>query len=107
MSVLPYVSSNEVNYVAFKLPTEEYHNEIYEHLKNQFVPDKGIKKFDQEYFQKIKGESKSHPWMGNPNEVSIHTFLRNQIHHRADNGAPDIDELASSIEKMREFALQD
>lgn len=107
LSVLPYVSSNEVNYVAFKLPTEEYHNEIYEHLKNQFVPDKGIKKFDQEYFQKIKGESKSHPWMGNPNEVSIHTFLRNQIHHRADNGAPDIDELASSIEKMREFALQD
>jgi len=25
LSVLPYVSANEVNFVAFKLATEEYH----------------------------------------------------------------------------------
>ena len=30
--VLPYVSANEVNFVAFGLATEEYHNELYEEL---------------------------------------------------------------------------
>jgi hypothetical protein len=50
------------------------------------------KTFDIEYFQNTKGEAKEHPWMGYPNEVSIHTYIRNQIHHRADNGAPDIKE---------------
>lgn len=106
-SVLDYISANEVNFVAFGLPTEEYHNELYEQLFKKHASTNSIKPFDIEYFQTAKGESKEYPWKGNPNEVSIHTFLRNQIHHRADNGAPDIKELKESIRSMRSYIIDE
>lgn len=104
-SVLDYTSANEVNYVAFGLPTEEYHNELYGQLFKNHARTNSIKTFDIEYFQNTKREAKEHPWMGYPNEVSIHTYIRNQIHHRADNGTPDIKELEESIKRMRDFIL--
>jgi hypothetical protein len=104
-SVLDYTSANEVNYVAFGLPTEEYHNELYEQLFKNHARTNSIKTFDIEYFQNTKREAKEHPWMGYPNEVSIHTYIRNQIHHKADNGTPDIKELEESIKRMRDFIL--
>lgn len=107
MSVLDYISANEVNFVAFGLQTEEYHNELYEQLLKKHASTNHIKHFDMEFFQTTKGESKEYAWKGNPNEVSIHTFLRNQIHHRSDNGAPDIKELGKSIQKMRDFIIED
>jgi len=106
-SVLDYISANEVNFVAFGLPTEEYHNELYEQLFKKHASTNSIKPFDMEFFQTAKGELKKYPWKGNPNEVSIHTFLRNQIHHRFDNGAPNIKELEKSIQKMRDFIIED
>lgn len=106
-SVLDYTSANEVNFVAFGLPTEEYHNELYEHLFKQHATSNYIKPFDIDYFQNTKGEAKEYPWMGTPNEVSLHTFLRNQIHHRADNGAPDVNKLKESIIKMRDFIVEE
>mgnify|MGYP000636853793 CR=1 FL=1 len=106
-SVLDYISANEVNFVAFGLPTEEYHNELYEQLFKKHASTNNIKPFDIEYFQTAKGESKGYPWKGNPNEVSLHTFLRNQIHHRADNGAPDIIGMEESIIKMRSFIIEE
>jgi hypothetical protein len=100
---LSYVSSNEINFIAFQLPTEEYHNELYEELKGVHAPSQRIKDFDKNYFQSAKSESASYPWMGNPNEVSLHTFVRNQIHHRKDCGAVIISDLETSINKMRQF----
>ncbi|MBI4971454.1 MAG: ATP-binding protein, partial [Candidatus Omnitrophica bacterium] len=100
--VLPYISSNEINYLAFGLPTEEYHNELYEELKHLKADDKGIKDFDRVYFQTEKGESASFPWMGNPNEVSLHTFVRNQIHHQKDNGKAEQSNLRKKKKKMRQ-----
>ncbi|MBQ2909894.1 MAG: AAA family ATPase [Bacilli bacterium] len=100
---LSYVSSNEVNYIAFNLATEEYHNELYEELKDKYGSNVGIKQFDNDYFVTQKGELKNCAWMGNPNEVSVHTFIRNQIHHRKDNGVANYDDLQNSIDKMRNF----
>ena len=102
-ALLPYPSANEVNYVAFKLATEEYHNELYEQLKLKNGENKSIKQFDTEYFITVKGETKTSPWKSNQNEVSIHTFLRNQIHHRIENGQAAYENLELSIEKMREY----
>lgn len=114
--VLDYVSANEINFIAFGLATEEYHNELYEELIFKYgqeeiekkdgtkeIITKAIKKFDIDFFQNEKQETKNSPWKGNQNEVTIHTFLRNQIHHQKDNGKPNITGLKSSIEKMREF----
>lgn len=100
---LPYLSANEVNFVAFNLATEEYHNELYEGLKDLHGSNMGYKAFDNDFFVNNNGESKSSPWMGNDNEVSIHTFIRNQIHHRADNGVAGYDDLLNSIETLRTF----
>lgn len=103
LAVLPYVSANEVNFIAFKLATEEYHNELYESLMQLKAISNKIKDFDISFFQSEKGEAKNSPWMGHQNEVSMHTFLRNQIHHRADNGKARYQDLKLSIEKMRVY----
>lgn len=106
LSVLPYVSSNEVNFVAFNLATEEYHNELYERLMQLKATSNRIKEFDVSFFQNEKEEPKNSPWMGHQNEVSIHTYLRNQIHHQADNGKAEYEQLKLSIEKMREYLTE-
>ena len=104
-ALLPYASANEINFVAFKLATEEYHNELYEQLKQIEGENKSIKNFDNDFFVGVKGEDKNSPWKGHQNEVSIHTFLRNQIHHQAENGKADYENLKLSIEKMREYLV--
>lgn len=105
--LLPYLSSNEINFISFGLATEEYHNELYEGLMQLNSSNNKIKEFDISYFQRLKEEPKNSPWMGHENEVSIHTFIRNQIHHRADNGAVKYDELYESIKKLRTFLKED
>ena len=100
---LSYNSANEINYLAFNLATEEYHNELYEELKNRYGANLGIKDFDTQFFINNQGETKSYPWKGNPNEVSLHTYIRNQIHHQADNGKPSLIDLESSIGIMRNY----
>lgn len=101
--VLSYVSANETNFLAFNLATEEYHNELYEELKSAHGVSKDYKQFDNSFFVTAKGEPKNSPWRGNQNEVSVHTFIRNQIHHRNENGKANYNDLKSSIEKMRGF----
>jgi AAA15 family ATPase/GTPase len=106
LALLPYVSANEVNFIAFKLATEEYHNELYERLMQLKAINNKIKDFDISFFQTEKGEPKNSPWMGHQNEVSIHTFIRNQIHHRAENGKAEYNNLKASIEKMRQYLIE-
>jgi len=100
--VLPYTSANEVNFLAFDLATEEYHNELYEELR-YINGDKQIKPLDNDFLSAIKGEPKDSPWMGNPNQVTKHTYIRNQIHHQRDNGKTQYSDLKLSIEKLRTF----
>jgi predicted ATP-dependent endonuclease of OLD family len=100
---LPYLSASETNYLAFGLATEEYHNELYEYLKSLHGEDRNYKNFDKLYFIDEKGESKNYPWRGHPNEVSLNTFVRNQIHHSGDNGIPAKADLKASIEAMRSY----
>ena len=101
--VLPYISANETNFLAFNLATEEYHNELFEELKFINGDDKSIKDFDNDFFVTTKSEPKNSSWRGSQNEVSEHTFIRNQIHHQKENGKTDYNVLKSSIEKMRSF----
>jgi predicted ATP-dependent endonuclease of OLD family len=105
--LLPYLSANEINFIAFGLPTEEYHNELYEELKIR--DDKSrpsplcLKDFDIHFFQKQKSEPANYPYNGVQNQVSIHTHLRTQIHHRGTAGEPNINQIKESIVKMRNY----
>lgn len=100
---LSFLSSNEINYIAFNLATEEYHNELYEELKASHGATENYKDFDNSFFVTNKHEAKDSPWRSQPNEVSKHTFIRNQIHHRAENGVVGYTELFDSIEILRSF----
>ncbi len=97
--VLEYLSSSEINYLAFGLATAEYHNELYGALL-EMSSISGIKDFDSRVLAS-DGAPKDRPWKGRPNEVTIHTFIRNQIHHPEDNGTPEADNLAESIRGLR------
>ncbi len=105
--VLPYVSANEINFVAFDLPTEEYHNELYEELKIRSDDGRSaplnIKDFDINFFQRSKSETANYPYKGELNQISIHTDIRTKIHHRGKFGTSDIKEIKRSIERMRSF----
>ena len=101
--LLPFVSASEINYLAFDLASEEYHNELYEELKYLRGDDKGIKDFDIAFFQREKGEIGNHAWKGAQNQVSLHTFVRNQIHHQKENGKAAASDLKVSIDAMRKY----
>jgi hypothetical protein len=98
---LSYISANETNYLAFNLASEEYHNELYEELLFRNGEGMKIKDFDRAFFVDAKGELPNFPWKGIDNQVSIHTFIRNQIHHQKENGRPNYNVLIDSIKKLR------
>lgn len=79
-----YISANEVNFVAFDLATEEYHNDLYELLMCKTGnKDKSIQSFDTNFFQAKKQEANYHTEKeGNNKKHSIHTNIRHQIHHK-------------------------
>lgn len=105
--VLPYMSANEINYIAFNMPTEEYYNELYEELKSLHGEKKTIKEFDKDYFVDKKNAIADSPWKKNASEVSSYTFIRNQIHHPKDNEKVRVDILKPLIRKMREYLKED
>ena len=88
--------------MAFDLATEEYHNELYEELR-YINGDKQLRPFDNDFLHLVKGEPKDSLWMGSPNQVTKHTFIRNQIHHQRDNGKTEYKELKNSIKMLRTF----
>ena len=97
--VLEYLSSSEINYLAFGMATAEYHNELYSSLQ-EVSECIHIKEFDSTVLVG-NGEPKNRPWKGHPNEVTIHTHIRNQIHHPEENGTPTDEDLAESIKGLR------
>ncbi len=85
--VLAYVSANEINYLAFNLATEEYHNELYGYIQEKSEKFKELE-FER-FLTEEKGIKKSKKWIrerngqkdGNEYEVTLQTFIRNKIHH--------------------------
>lgn len=107
--LLPWSPSwGEINFRAYKLPTEEFHNELYGHLQeisscftlpafDSWLNANGI-----EYSKIWIKETKAAPEP--PSKVTLQTFIRNKIHHPENSTMrPDIftsDELYQSIREM-------
>lgn len=91
--------------------TEEYHNELYGELEYTFWDNPSnaqLKRnqitFDNEFFGNKCQEKINSPFKGGENKVTIHTYIRNKIHHAKENsGRPTTEELRQSIDKMRGF----
>jgi AAA15 family ATPase/GTPase len=115
----------EVSYEVFDILDEQYHNELYDKLRDRFVKDKnlkeldavkhvdtiGINPFDEQYFKQIKKMPKSYQDTSKHTDtdakVTLPTFMRNCIHYPA-NKKNDFDEkLKESIDSLRECLSSD
>jgi hypothetical protein len=105
---LPYLSSNEVNYLAFGLATAEYHDELYGYIQET---QQKYAEGEMIAYLNSKGQSNVRKWnperSGAPQgekDVPLQVFIRNKIHHpenktmRAPSYSPD--ELRQSTEAM-------
>lgn len=104
----------EINFKAYKLPTVELHNELYGMLQqnSQQFNERG---FDQ--WLNTNGIQKIKQWIRekdgvaqNPYDVTLQTFIRNQIHH-PENAIMQLspytkEELQTSIEEMIALLLK-
>lgn len=101
-SELPYPSLNEINYIAFRDLTEEYHNELYgfieaEELLSSYKTGKGTRSYN-----KVLRNGTIQP-----NQVILTEYIRHQIHHPENTHNPrfTFDELEDSVNQMRSFIL--
>ncbi|WP_439327799.1 ATP-dependent nuclease [Lonepinella sp. BR2357] len=98
----------EINFKAYKLPTVELHNELYGVLQQEsecfsekefenWLNGKGVS-FGKSWTREKDGMPK------NPMNVTLHTFIRNHIHHPENQTMQAYpyteDELQQSIEEM-------
>jgi AAA15 family ATPase/GTPase len=83
--VLPYASSNEINYLAFGLATTEYHDELYGHIqeaRQQHTEQEMIAYLNSEGQNNIRKWNREKD--GAPTgekDVPLQVFIRNKIHH--------------------------
>lgn len=109
LSLFPWSPSwGEINFSAYKMPTVEFHNELYGYIQES---NSLFYEQDMETFLISKGLSKSKKWTPEKNgsvssekDVTKQTFIRNKIHHPENLTMRDIDytydELKDSIEEM-------
>jgi len=115
----------EVSYDVFDILDEQYHNELYDKLRDWFVKDKnlkesdetkyidtiGISPFDEQYFKQRKGMQKSFQDTSKPNDanakVTLPTFARNCIHYPVNKKIDFDQKLKESIDLIRGYIKSD
>ena len=111
-SVFPEGPSwGEINYHAYKLPTEEFHNELYGYLQSKSNEPK-IEDFDRYLNQQHNLEqSKQYQKDNNakPQNITLCSYIRNQIHHPENDLNPRYTpgDLAESIRLLQAIAKKD
>ena len=112
-SLFPWSPSfSEINYKAYRLPTNEFHNELYGYLhskiidlvkgKEEYKKIKSMRTFD-EYLKKEMGVSKfkKYKWSDSEKEeITLCTYIRHKMHHpeNRDNIEYSEKELKESID---------
>lgn len=98
---LPYTSLNEINYTAFQVISEEFHNELFGYIKEQegWFEEYSRDLNTEEYIQKdSKGVEKKKQYCKT-------LIIRHQIHHpeNKSNTRFTLEELKNSIDAMLSF----
>lgn len=76
-----YPSLWVINYFVYNIISVELHIELYNYLKSKKGESKSIKIFDRDFFINECLLPTDSPRYATPNIVSIHTHIRNVIHH--------------------------
>lgn len=104
--LLPFLSSSEINYLAFDLPNEEYHNELYGYIQEE-TQNETLNDMDTYLFN--KGIPKNKEWIKLRNGImepaismTLPTYIRNSIHHPENtfNSPYSSNELNASIQQL-------
>jgi len=116
--LLPYASVNETNYLAFGLPTVEFHDELYGFLHQKYIDNATdeqeakkrsyLDEFDDYLKTKTTQTRKWTPEQGwttkTESDITLQTFIRNKIHHSENKTMQDKNftdkELRQSIDEM-------
>lgn len=100
-------SWGEICYLAYDLPTVEFHDDLYCALEDEFrsSPYKQTSQAQFDQWLESKGETKKCKWLddkGNAREETLMTYVRNRIHHPDNQSRPEYSEeqLADSIRRM-------
>lgn len=100
-SQLPYPSLNEINFIAFKDLTDEYHNELYGFIEAEsWLTDYKLNKVEIDYIR-LRGNNQI------PERKILTEYIRHQIHHPENqhNTRFTSMQLEESVNLMREFVL--
>lgn len=99
---MPYVSLNEVNYLAFGEVSEEYHDELYSHLEYRGDLNALFALQPKLNYVKIKKDGTTAIEQKCKTEI-----IRHQIHHPENTHNPRFSalELKQSIELMRQYLI--
>ena len=106
--VLPYISSNEINYLAFNLATSEYHDELYGHIQET---QQKYSEADMHAHLNSKGQINTKKWnreisgiAQGEKDVPLQIFIRNKVHHPENTIMQSVsyspEELKQSIDEM-------
>lgn len=98
---LPYPSLNEINFVAFRDLTEEYHNELHGYIvAEELWNDYKNGKTTITYNKTFRGNTSVH-------QIILTEYIRHQIHHPENTLNPrfTFEQLEDSVNLMRDFIL--
>jgi hypothetical protein len=93
---------NEINFIAFRDLTEEYHNELYGFIESEgLLVDYKLGKSTMTY-QRLKKDNKTVP-----EQKILSEYIRHQIHHPENrhNIRYTFEQLEESVNLMRKFIL--
>lgn len=111
----------EASYEVFGILDEQYHNELYEKLRDQFIQQKnadesddakhidsiGIRPFDEQYFNQVKKLPKTYTDTSRPKDknakVTLPTSVRNCIHYPTNKKQNFEEKLEESINMLRGY----
>ncbi len=99
---LPYPSLNEINFIAFRDLTEEYHNELYGYIEAEGLINNFISEQPKINYIKIYRGGRT-----GVEQITLTEYIRHQIHHPENrhNDRFTFEHLEESVNMMREFIL--
>lgn len=114
---LPSPSLNEVNYLAFREISLEYHDELYGYLQTKAIEEDSSNSYQGTFDTWLKNKMDNYPlkqWIkinkGQSTAACNYTlssYIRNRVHHpeNTNNSVETIEEIKQSIEAMQQVII--
>lgn len=106
--VLPSITSSEVNYEAFHIVSNDYHNQLYAYLQ-ELLEAKTVKETDKKIFQSPSFDKERHYKESSYktcNYCTLPTYIRNAIDHPNNGNKYEELDLQESIELLRRIIVE-